>query len=122
MDISPDNFVSLVLPVYKAMFAYMESKLPAHEAIRSVAMLKHYTSVSFGRLLVLAEHKLRLSQAHFEAALEAIAGNSDHALAPHLKQEQVSCCQLNSTLALSLELHTYVYACLWKKYHFQSNV
>lgn len=103
MDISPEDFVRLVLPVYKAMFEHMPKSgmlaaamqgklsLPADECLRSVVMLKHYTSVSFGRLLVLAGRKLRLSEAHFEAALEAIISNSGLMLAPNLQQEQVSC-------------------------------
>ena len=101
MDISPGNFVRLVLPVYKAMFGHMpkagmlaatmrgQLKLPVDEALRSVTMLKHYTSVSFGRLLVSAGRKLRLGDTHFEAALEAIISKSGLMLAPNLQQEQV---------------------------------
>ena len=102
MDISPSDFVRLVLPVYKAMFEHMPKagmlaawmagfKPSADEALRSVTMLKHYTSVSFGRLLVSAGLRLRLRQAHFEAALEAIISKSGLVLAPNLQQEQVRC-------------------------------
>lgn len=103
VDISPGDFVRLVLPVYKAMFEHMPnatmlaesfrggSNLPVDYALRSVKMPKHYTSVSFARLLVSAGRKLRLSESHFEAALEAIIGNSGLILAPNLQQDQVSC-------------------------------
>lgn len=100
MDIGPDDFVRLVLPVYKAMFDHMPTSamltsmlsadaLSADEAVRRVTMMKHYTSVSFGRLLVSAGRRLRLSEAHFEAAREAIVRNSGLILASNLQQEQV---------------------------------
>lgn len=101
MDISPENFVRLVLPVYKAMFEQLPTTAmlaasmlgplkPTAEEARRIITLKHYTSVSFGRLLVLAERQLRLTQAYSEAALEAIIENSGLTLAPALQQEQVS--------------------------------
>lgn len=99
VDISPLDFVRLVLPVYKAMFAHMPtssmvrsmmSETLGNAALRSVQMVKHYTSVSFARLLGSARRTLRVSAAHFEAALEAIIRNSGLILAPNLQQEQVS--------------------------------
>lgn len=106
MDISPIDFVHLVLPVYKAMFkhiatsailASIQSKKSADENFRVLAMVKHYTSVSFARLLVLAGRKLRLSEAHFEAALHAIMNRSGLILESNLRAEQVSC-RMTSTL------------------------
>ena len=98
VDISPHDFVRLVLPVYKAMFEHMPTfamlasgqyKRSTAEVLRSMKTLNHYTTVSFGRLLVSAGRRLRLSEAHFEAALQAIC-NSGLILAPNLQQEQVS--------------------------------
>lgn len=99
VDISPDDFVRLVLPVYKAMFAHMPNsamlgstqfKQQANELLRAVAMRRQYTSVSFGRLLVLAGRRLRLTETHHEAALEAVHRNSGLILATNLRPEQVS--------------------------------
>lgn len=100
VDISPHDFVSLTLPVYKAMFEHMPKSgmlasmnftLPVNQAIRSVMLPHHYTSVSFGRLLSLARRQLRLSVTHFEAVYDAITDNSGLVLAPNLQQEQVKC-------------------------------
>lgn len=92
----------LVLPVYKemfqhmpkvAMFSSMQFKISTDEALRAATMGNHYTSVSFGRLSASAGRNLRLSEAHFEAALEATIKKSGLILAPNLQQEQFSFCQ-----------------------------
>eukprot|EP00752_Nemacystus_decipiens_P011513 g10223.t1 len=100
VDISPDDFARLVLPVYKAMFEHMPTsemmasplfKRPTvQEIVRSVTKVRHYTSVAFGRLLVSAGRKLRLDEAHFEAALEAVIHNGGLILAPNLQLEQAA--------------------------------
>lgn len=101
VDISPQDFVSLTLPVYKAMFEHMpkstmlrslqmmRGRSNTNEALRWFTIPHYYTSVSFGRLLSLARRQLRLRVAHFEAALDAIMDNSGLMLAPNLQQEQV---------------------------------
>lgn len=73
-----------------AIMASMQSTLPAGGFLCTLTMLKQFTSVSFGRLLVLAGRKMRLSEAHYEAALHAIHRNSDIILATNLRPEQVS--------------------------------
>ena len=100
MDISPKDFVNLTLPVYKAMFEHMPKTamwktmksgmpgMPVNQALRFTTMTKHYTSVSFGRLLALAGRQLRLNADHFEAARDAVIDNSGLILAPNLQQEQ----------------------------------
>lgn len=96
------------MPVYKAMFEHMPTsdmlifKRSAAEGCCHLQMLKHYTSVCFGRLLALAGKNLRLSETHFAVALEATVNDSGLILAPNLQQEQVSflrtdarhCCDL----------------------------
>lgn len=98
MDISPQDFVSLALPVYKAMFDHMPKsamlasmRFEQPWAVRSCTIPHHYTSVSFGRLLSLSRRQLHLSVTHFEAVLHAIIRNSGLMLAPNLQQEQVTC-------------------------------
>eukprot|EP00752_Nemacystus_decipiens_P011512 g10222.t1 len=102
VDISPDDFARLVLPVYKAMFEHIPSsemmapvlskRSIGHQRalLRSMITVNHYTSVTFGRLLVLAGRKLRLDEAHFEAALRAVVHSSGLILAPNLNLEQVA--------------------------------
>lgn len=97
-DISPSEFASLTLPVFKAMFAHMPTTAmltsrvleDREELLQKVLLPKHYTSVSFGRLLALAGRQLRLKTAHFQSALQAIASKSGLILASNLQQEQVS--------------------------------
>lgn len=62
------------------------------EQAESMVMPKYYTLLLFGRLLVLAGHRLRLQTTHFQAALRAIINESELVLAPNLMQEQVSLC------------------------------
>lgn len=107
MDISPKDFASLTLPVYKAMFEHMPKMdmwnairsgmqgmeaMPVNQALRMATMIKHYTSVSFGRLLALARRQLRLNEMHFEAARDAVINKSGLVLASNLQQEQVGHC------------------------------
>lgn len=58
--------------------------------LKDALLPKHYTSASFGRLLILAGRQLRLKPAHFRSALHAVMDNSGIVLAPNLVQEQVS--------------------------------
>ena len=91
MDISPGDFVSLTLPIYKAM-SPMAGPLgvPQEEMITMFTTANHYTSVSFIRLLALASRRLRLSTLHFMTVLHAMMDNSGMILATNLSQEQVS--------------------------------
>ena len=97
IDISPSDFVSLVLPVYKAMFDNLPNVARAmsgsegrQESIRALSTPMHYTSVSFIRLLALAGRQLRLDTKHFEAALKAMIVDSGLIMASNMMQEQVS--------------------------------
>lgn len=100
MDISPEDFVSLTLPVYKAMFDHIlpedwamfaSMEFTLKKAARSGFRPLNYNSVSFGRILSLAKRQLRLSVTHFEAVLDAIMDNSGLGSASTLQQEQVLC-------------------------------
>lgn len=92
IDISPSDFVSLVLPVYKAMFANVDllGSRGREESIRALTTPMHYTSMSFIRLLALAGRQLRLDTRHFEAALKAMIVGSGLIMASNMMQEQVS--------------------------------
>ncbi|CAM9120819.1 unnamed protein product [Ectocarpus sp. 6 AP-2014] len=92
VDVSPSDFASLTLPVYKAMFSHMPNKsmfgLDDKQLLLSAATNKYYTSVSFARVLALAGRRLRLGSAHFEAARVSIFESSGLVLALNLRQEQ----------------------------------
>ncbi|CAM9183760.1 unnamed protein product [Ectocarpus fasciculatus] len=94
VDISPSDFASLTLPVYKAMFSHMPNKalpmfgLDKKQLLLSVATNNYYTSVSFARVLALAGRRLRLGPAHFEAARVSVFESSGLVLALNLRQEQ----------------------------------
>ncbi|CAN0497411.1 unnamed protein product, partial [Ectocarpus sp. 8 AP-2014] len=92
IDISPSDFVSLVLPVYKAMFANVDllGSRGREESIRALTTPMHYTSVSFIRLLALAGRQLRLDTRHFEAALKAMIVGSGLIMASNMMQEQMA--------------------------------
>ncbi|CAM9288454.1 unnamed protein product [Ectocarpus fasciculatus] len=97
IDISPSDFVSLVLPVYKAMFANLPNMARAmsgsegrQECIRALSTPMHYTSVSFIRLLALAGRQLRLDTKHFEAALKAMIVDSGLIMASNMMHEQMA--------------------------------
>ena len=95
MDIGPNDFASLTLPVYKAMFDHMPKSMTGFETSATtgrraaVTAFNHYTSASFGRILALARQRLNLTVDHFEAVRDTIIADSGLVLAPKLKQEQV---------------------------------
>lgn len=98
VHISPKDFVSLTLPVYKAMFSHMPTMAWAEagplakttdEWVRSAITPKHYSRASFARLLVLAGRRLRPGTVHFETALNAVGSKSGLVLAPNLVPETV---------------------------------
>ncbi|CAM9255485.1 unnamed protein product, partial [Ectocarpus sp. 4 AP-2014] len=92
VDISPSDFASLTLPVYKAVFSHMSNmsmfRLDDKQLLLSAATNKNYTSVSFARVLALAGRRLRLGCAHFEAAQVSIFESSGLVLTLNLRQEQ----------------------------------
>ncbi|CAN0267812.1 unnamed protein product, partial [Ectocarpus sp. 12 AP-2014] len=92
IDISPSDFVSLVLPVFKAMFANVDllGSRGREESIRALTTPMHYTSASFIRLLALAGRQLRLDTRHFEAALKAMIVGSGLIMASNMMQEQMA--------------------------------
>lgn len=103
VDISPSEFVDIVLPVYKAMSPMAGATGMSNEEL--ITMLKspnHYTSVSFVRLLALAGRRLRLCPAHFKTVLDSIMDDSGMIMASNWSQEQVR----------KSEAPAQVYACL----------
>lgn len=91
MDITPTELVGLTLPIYKAMSPMAGNMtLSKAEWEASLTMANHYTSVSFVRLVALAGRRLRLTQAHFRAVLNALMNDSGMLMASNLCQEQVS--------------------------------
>lgn len=92
VNISPSDFVGLVLPVYKAMFSHALSiaSLFKRANNRAFCSINHHSSASFGRVLAFASRRLCLGTMHFEAALDAVRSDSGLILATNLQQEQVS--------------------------------
>lgn len=96
-DITPEAFVKLTHPVYKAMFSHMPTEEmlaggfwePYNHALGDGVSVKHYTPASFGRLLASAGRFLRLGTRHFKAALHAIVTRSDRISARNLVEEKV---------------------------------
>ncbi|CAM9358762.1 unnamed protein product [Scytosiphon promiscuus] len=100
VEVSPDAFVDLTLPVYKAMMSHIPTVATLvsgplnmsrnQDFLRALSTPNHYTPASFGRLLRLAGRRLRLGTEHFQAALHATINCSGLSLASNLAQEQVA--------------------------------
>lgn len=97
MDISPSDFANLALPVYKEMNHYMllvqqfisAGQQRTEEMMAALAKPRHYTPLSFARLVAAAGRQLRLGLDHHVAALDATIERSGFILASNFQQEQV---------------------------------
>lgn len=97
VDISPGDFAKLTLPIYKGMFEYMllvqqsamGGKTAQDALMAAMTAPKHYTPLSFARLLAVAGRRLRLSPVHFKAAINATICQSGLMMASNFQQEQV---------------------------------
>lgn len=97
VDITPEDFVKLTLPIYKAMLSHiptMESMFSGHVAVSKYAarfkLPKHYTPLSFARLVAMANLRLRLSVKHYGAVLNAVMHSTGLILESNLAQGTVS--------------------------------